>query len=51
MLFLGNEKYPIAGSFDSFLSENNGFSNAYTSLSVTNYYFDCSNEALEEAID
>jgi len=32
MLFLGTEKYPISGEFDSFLGKNAGFSNAFTDL-------------------
>jgi len=45
MLFLGTEKYPNYDEYDKFLSQNSGFSNAYTTHLETNYYFDCSNEA------
>ena len=32
MLFLGTEKYPDPSSFDEFLNENSGYSNAYTTF-------------------
>jgi insulysin len=44
MLFLGTAKYPEA-DYDEWLGKNSGYSNAYTSLSITNYYFESSNEA------
>lgn len=50
MLFLGTEKYPEA-DFDDVLGKNAGYSNAYTSLSITNYHFECANNYFEEAID
>ncbi len=39
MLFLGTEKYPDEGSYRDFLSQNSGYSNAYTSKENTNYHF------------
>ena len=51
MLFMGNEKYPKEDDYSEFLNANGGSSNAYTDLDVTNYYFDVSNEAFEEALD
>lgn len=39
MLFLGNEKYPEEGSFDQFIAENGGNSNAQTMHESTNYQF------------
>ena len=35
MLFLGTEKYPEEGSYQAFLSEHGGSSNAYTSMALT----------------
>ena len=35
----------------SFLSEHGGYSNAFTSASDTNYYFEVSHEHLEGALD
>lgn len=40
MLFLGTDKYPEEGSYNTFLSENGGYSNAYTSSENTNFHFD-----------
>lgn len=40
MLFLGTAKYPDEGSYNSYLSENGGSSNAYTSSENTNFHFD-----------
>ncbi|CAN8074625.1 unnamed protein product [Agarophyton chilense] len=39
MLFLGTEKYPDEDSYNNFLAENGGRSNAYTSQEHTNYHF------------
>jgi secreted Zn-dependent insulinase-like peptidase len=30
---------------------NGGMNNAYTSLTNTNYHFDCSNQAFQEGLD
>ena len=51
MLFQGTEKYPRENEYSEFISNNGGYENAYTSLTDTNYRFDCSNEAFEEALD
>lgn len=40
MLFLGTEKYPDEGSYNSFIAENGGHSNAYTTPEDTNYHFE-----------
>lgn len=40
MLFLGTEKYPQEGSYNEFLAENGGHTNAYTASENTNYHFD-----------
>lgn len=34
-----------------FMANNGGMNNAYTSLTATNFHFDCSNEAFEEGLD
>lgn len=39
MLFLGTEKYPKENDYETFLSKYGGFSNAYTDMEDTNYYF------------
>jgi len=40
MLFLGTEEYPTEGSFEQFLQNNSGRSNAFTDSEDTVYYFD-----------
>jgi len=50
-LFLGSKKYPGENQFETFLNENGGYSNAYTSTFETVYFFTIFNEKLEEAID
>lgn len=40
MLFLGTDKYPEEGSYNKFLAENGGHSNAYTSTENTNFHFE-----------
>lgn len=51
MLFMGSEKYPEEKEYKKFVSDNGGKSNAYTSLSNTNYHFEVSNEGLNGALD
>ena len=45
MLFLGTKQYPQENSFEAFLSNNGGSSNAYTDSENTVYYFDMQAEA------
>ncbi|PIQ97538.1 MAG: peptidase M16 [Nitrospinae bacterium CG11_big_fil_rev_8_21_14_0_20_56_8] len=51
MLFLGTKKYPEVGSYKKYLDENSGASNAYTSLDVTNFFFEVSHNGFEGALD
>ena len=51
MLFLGTEKFPGENDYASFLSEHGGYSNAFTSASDTNYYFEVAHEHLAGALD
>ena len=51
MLFLGSKKYPNEDEFESFISENGGSTNAYTSDYFTIFYFDIFNDKLEKALD
>jgi insulysin len=39
MLFLGTQKYPGEDDYETFLSQAGGFSNAYTDMEDTNYFF------------
>ena len=51
MLFMGTKKYPSENEYSEFITNNGGYSNAFTSLTDTNYHFECSNEAYGEALD
>ena len=51
MLSMGSEKYPSENEYSEYIKNNGGYSNAYTSLTNTNYQFEVSNEALEGALD
>ena len=51
MLFLGTEKYPEVGSYQKYLDEHSGGSNAYTSGNITNYFFQVSHDGFNEALD
>ena len=51
MLFLGTEKYPDPGEYQSFISEHGGSHNAGTGLENTNYFFDIDEAHLESALD
>ena len=43
MLFMGSKKYPSENEYSEFIKNSGGYSNAYTSLTNTNYHFECSN--------
>ncbi|KAJ1936699.1 metalloprotease, partial [Linderina macrospora] len=51
LLFMGTEKYPKENAYAQYLAEHGGYSNAYTNLSNTCYYFDVAADALEGALD
>ena len=51
MLFLGTEKYPDTEEFGKYLSEHGGFSNAFTGLDRTNYFFNVQKDYLKGALD
>jgi secreted Zn-dependent insulinase-like peptidase len=51
MLFLGTQRYPLAGEYQTFISEHGGSHNASTSLEHTNYFFSIDADYLEDAID
>jgi len=38
-LFLGTNKYPTENEYEEFLNKHGGYSNAYTDMEDTNYYF------------
>ncbi|GAA4872385.1 insulinase family protein [Ferrimonas pelagia] len=51
MLFLGTDKYPNAGEYQQFISQNGGSHNAWTGPEFTSYYFDIKPNAFAEALD
>ena len=51
MLFMGSKKYPNEAHYFSRLNELGGFSNAYTDVMETVYYFNVYDNGLEEIFD
>ncbi|KAI8388880.1 Metalloenzyme, LuxS/M16 peptidase-like protein [Radiomyces spectabilis] len=51
LLFMGTEKYPKENDYNQYLAEHSGFSNAFTGVEDTNYYFEVGHEYLEGALD
>ncbi|KAF8623490.1 hypothetical protein AX15_006273 [Amanita polypyramis BW_CC] len=51
LLFMGTETFPGENDYTEYLSKNNGTSNAYTSTSNTNYYFNVAPHALRGALE
>ncbi|WP_199249619.1 insulinase family protein [Grimontia hollisae] len=51
MLFLGTEKYPVVGEFQSFISRHGGHNNAWTGTENTTFFFDIQSSHFEEALD
>ncbi|CAH0533994.1 Protease 3 [Vibrio stylophorae] len=52
MLFLGTEKYPIAGDFQKFINRHGGNNNAWTGTEHTCFFFDVQpGMAFDEALD
>ena len=51
MLFLGSEKYPIINAYSKFMSQNGGYTNAYTAQDATVYGFEVNDNAFAEALD
>ena len=51
MLFLGTDKFPDAGDYQQFISNQGGFNNAFTAPEHTNYFFSVNPKALSPALD
>lgn len=51
MLFLGSEKYPVINEYSKFMSQNGGYTNAYTAQDKTVYGFEVNDGAFGEALD
>ncbi|USD66015.1 insulinase family protein [Vibrio sp. SCSIO 43136] len=50
MLFLGTEKYPSTGEFQSFISQHGGNNNAWTGTEHTCFFFDIAPTAFERGL-
>lgn len=51
MLFLGTEKFPQIGEFQSFISQHGGKNNAWTGTEHTCFFFDIASNEYPEALD
>ncbi|KAI7693124.1 hypothetical protein SSS_03344 [Sarcoptes scabiei] len=51
MLFMGTKKYPVENEYSKYLSQHGGDSNAYTTETSTNYFFDVKPEFLAPSLD
>lgn len=51
MLFLGTEKYPKVGEFQSFINQHGGTNNAWTGTEHTCFFFDIYPNAFEKGLD
>lgn len=50
MLFLGTEKYPKVGEFQSYISQHGGTNNAWTGTEHTCFFFNIAPNAFESAL-
>lgn len=48
---MGSKKFPEHNEYSSFISNNSGMDNAYTSDVQTNYYFEIKNSKFNEAVE
>ncbi|KAF8643775.1 hypothetical protein AX16_008794 [Volvariella volvacea WC 439] len=51
LLFMGTESFPKENEYSEYLAKNNGSSNAYTSTTNTNYYFNVSTDGFRGALE
>jgi insulysin len=51
MLFNGTERFPEENQFSKYVTEQNGYSNAYTANDHTCYYFEVANNKILESLD
>ncbi|GAL05577.1 protease III precursor [Photobacterium aphoticum] len=51
MLFLGTEKYPKVGEFQTFINQSGGSNNAWTGTENTTFFFEVSPHAFGEGLD
>ncbi len=51
LVFLGSERFPVAGEYGQFISNHGGSHNAWTGTEHSCFYFDIEDRALPEALD
>ena len=51
MIFMGSNKYPDENQYSNHISSHGGYTNAYTELEFTNYYFKVDYKGLFLALD
>ncbi|HIF9404302.1 TPA: insulinase family protein [Photobacterium damselae] len=51
MLFLGTEKYPKVGEFQTFINQHGGSNNAWTGTENTTFFFEVSPHGFEQGLD
>jgi len=51
MIFMGSNKFPDENLFSKMVSQNGGYTNAYTEYEFTNYYFKIKTSGLLEVTD
>lgn len=51
MLFNGTERFPEENQFSKYVTEHNGYSNAYTTNNNTCYYFEVANNKILKSLD
>jgi insulysin len=51
MLFMGTNLYPQENEYSIFINTHGGYSNAYTSIENTVYYFEIQNNSFENALN
>ncbi|KAH9818631.1 putative a-pheromone processing metallopeptidase Ste23 [Melampsora americana] len=51
LLFMGNKKYPSENEYSEYLAKHSGYSNAFTGMDDTVYYFEVHPSALDGALD
>nr|WP_284676565.1 insulinase family protein [Vibrio sinus] len=51
MLFLGTDKYPQSGEFQSYINQQGGTNNAWTGTEHSSFFFDVSANAFERSLD
>lgn len=48
---MGSKKYPEENMFNALISQGSGYTNAYTDVGETRYFFECANNLFNQALD